>query len=139
MTRLARYLSAALILVSGMIHLLLWKDEYAELPLIGILFLANAGAAVLIAAALLGRPPGAFALAGLSFAVLTLVAFVLSRTVGLFGVVESTIDAAAVAAGSAELVAVVLLTVWFRATRRKPDQPPVVGERMEPPGSPLST
>jgi hypothetical protein len=129
LTRSLRYLAAALVLVSGAVHLVLWLDEYREVSIIGPLFLVNVVAAVVIAAALLAKPEGAFALAALAFSAATLVAFVLSRTTGLFGFEEAEMDVKAAISIVVEAGAVLATGLWFLATRPAEGARPVLGER----------
>ena len=79
---------AAAVLVSGAVHLQLWADGFRDISVIGPLFLLNAVAALVIAGAVLrwrGWPP---LLVAVGFGASTLGAFVISATVGLFGVHE---------------------------------------------------
>lgn len=73
------------LLGSAWIHLDVWLEGYRQIDIIGPLFLVNVVAGVVIAAAVVlwrhWLPP----LAALGFGVATLGAFVLSLTVGLFG------------------------------------------------------
>ncbi len=73
-----RFLGAALILLNGGVHLLVWGQAYRSIPVIGPLFLANAVAALLIAAALVWRPEGIAALLGLGLSVGTFGAFLIA-------------------------------------------------------------
>ena len=126
-----RLLAAGLILIGGGVHLALWRSEYQESKTVGVLFLVNVVAAVLITIALALRPLGAFALAGLVLSAVTLAAFTLSRTVGLFGMVEREFDANAALADGAELATIVVLALWYRTTRPRRGTTPIVGDRHE--------
>ena len=128
--RWLRFLGAALILLNGGVHLLVWGQAYRSIPVIGPLFLVNAVAALLIAAALVWRPEGIAALLGLGLSVGTFGAFLIASTVGLFGLTTGW-DAKAVLAAVAEVGATVVLLSWWAITRRKRDAPPLVGERSE--------
>jgi hypothetical protein len=128
--RSLRYAAAALVLANGAVHLDLYVREYHRIDIIGPLFLINAAAAVVIAAVLVAKPQGAFAVAALIFSVFTLGAFVLSRSTGLFGFSESDFDAKALLATVAETGAVVVVAAWFAATRPKPGAAAVIGERV---------
>lgn len=89
----ARVVGAALLLLTGWIHLHLYLDGYRTIHLIGPSFLGNAGLALLAALALLLCPArllGAAALLGGLLELATLGALLLSLTVGLFGFTEST-------------------------------------------------
>jgi hypothetical protein len=83
-----RIVVATAVLVSGAIHLKLWADGFRDISVIGPLFLLNAVAALVIAGAVLlwrSWPP---LLSAVGFSASTLGAFVISATVGLFGVHE---------------------------------------------------
>jgi hypothetical protein len=137
LSRPLRVLAAALIVVFGGVHLMLWAQEYKDVKIIGILFLLNAVAAVVIAVALITKPLGAFALGGLGLSLLTLVAFGLSRTIGLFGFAEHELGGrSAMVAAVAEAGAIVVLGLWYQATRPRRGAAPVVGTRQEPPAAP---
>ena len=60
-------------------------DDYRSIHVIGPLFLLNGIAAALIAGGLLLRGALSLALAGIGYALATLIAFVISATSGLFG------------------------------------------------------
>jgi hypothetical protein len=128
--RSLRYAAAALVVLNGAVHLYLYVREYHRVDIIGPLFLLNAAAAVLIAVVLVAKPQGVFAVAALVFSVLTLGAFVLSRTTGLFGFSESDFDSKALLGTVAEAGAVAVLATWFAATRPKPGETAVIGERL---------
>jgi hypothetical protein len=66
----------------------------------------------------------------LVFSVVTLDAFVLSRSTGLFGFSESDFDAKALLVTVDETGAVVVVAAWFAATRPKPGAAAVIGERV---------
>ena len=133
-SRTLRWVAAILILVSGAVHLVLWSGEYKEVKIVGALFLLNV-AAVVIAVALVVRPLGIFALGGMVLSAVTLIAFILSRTTGLFGFSEHEFEGSAILAAVVEVGAIVVLALWYRATRPKRGAPAVVGERHEPPAT----
>lgn len=103
-----RVLAAAAVLVSALVHLhLWWWEDYRNVDVIGPAFLLNGVGGVLISLLLLtwrSRVPPVLAV---GFGVSTLGAFVVSTTVGLFGVHESWQGWAVWAAAAAELVAIV--------------------------------
>jgi len=102
-----RVIVAAAVLVSGAVHLRLWADGFRDISVIGPLFLLNAVAALVIAGAVLrwrGWPP---LLLAVGFAASTLGAFVISATVGLFGVHEVWNGGYVITANVSELVALV--------------------------------
>ncbi|WP_433556097.1 hypothetical protein ACQPWY_27565 [Pseudonocardia xinjiangensis] len=86
-----RGLSAAVLLVVGGTHLLLWFAGYSAIPRIGVLFLLNAIGGLLLAASVIAvslrRLPIAATLGSL-FLAGTLGALTLALTVGLFGFVD---------------------------------------------------
>jgi hypothetical protein len=127
--RALRFGAAGFLLLNGGVHFYLWDHGYRQISVIGPLFILNAVAALLIAAALLWRPEGITALLGLAFSAGTFGAFVLSVTVGLFGFTTGW-DLKAVLAAVAEIGAMVLLGSWWVITRRKRGDPPM-GERDE--------
>lgn len=102
-----RMLVAAAVLVSGAVHVKLWADGFRDVSVIGPLFLLNAVAALAIAVALLFWRSWLPLLAAVGFGASTLVAFVISATVGLFGVHEAWTGGYVVTAYVSELVALV--------------------------------
>lgn len=83
-----RIAAAALLVAMAAIHLWLWFDGYAEIPLVGPGFLVDTAGGVLLAVALFAAPRravGAIAFLGALLMAGTLAALVLSLTVGLFG------------------------------------------------------
>lgn len=110
---LLRFVTAAAVLVSAAVHLWLWFDGFADIEVIGPLFLLNAAAGLLIAGAVLAWRHWLSLLAAVGFGAATLGAFVLSTTVGFFGVNErwagwpvwtsAVSEAVAVVAGAAAL------------------------------------
>lgn len=127
--RALRFMGAGFILVNGGVHIYLWNDSYREIRVIGPLFVVNAVAALLLAAALLWRPEGITALLGLALSAGTFGAFMLTVTVGLFGFTTGW-DTKAVVAAVAEIGAILLLGSWWVITKRKRGAPPM-GERDE--------
>lgn len=101
-----RLVAATAALVSAAVHLWLWLDGVREQGTVGQLFVVNVVAGVVIAVLLVvwrGWMP-LFLVAGFGFS--TLVAFLLSTTVGLFGIEASWSWYAWLAAGS-EIVAII--------------------------------
>ena len=83
-----RIVTAVAALVSAYVHLKLWLEGFSDIDMIGPAFMFNAVAGLVIAVLLLAWRhwvPG-FLAAG--FGASTLGAFILSTTVGLFGVKE---------------------------------------------------
>lgn len=109
-----RTLAAAGVLVSGLVHLWLWFDGFRDISVIGPLFMLNAVAGVVIALALVAWRHWAPLLVAAGFGASTLGAFLLSTTVGLFGVHEIFWGTSQLVAFAAEILAVVagLLGLW---------------------------
>jgi len=126
--RALRFAGASFILVNGGVHIYLWAHSYRDVRVIGPLFVVNALAALLIAAALLWRPEGITALLGLALSAGTFGAFMLTVTVGLFGFGTGW-DLEAVVAAVAEVGAILLLGLWWVITTRKRGAP-ALGERV---------
>jgi hypothetical protein len=102
---LLRAIVATAVLVSGAVHIKLWADGFRDTSVIGPLFLLNAVAALVVAGAVLlwrSWPP---LLVAVGFGASTLAAFLISATVGLFGVHEVWTGRYVVTAYSSELVA----------------------------------
>ncbi|MGN6300688.1 MAG: hypothetical protein ACTHN8_06285 [Angustibacter sp.] len=83
-----RWVTAVAVLVSGAVHLKLWFDGFSSIAVVGPSFLLNAGGAVVIAVLLVVWRHWLPALLAVGFGLATLGAFVVSATVGLFGVHE---------------------------------------------------
>ncbi|KQX65682.1 hypothetical protein [Angustibacter sp. Root456] len=101
-----RWLTAVAVLVSGAVHLKLWFDGFRDIAVIGPSFLLNAGGAVAIAVLLVAWRHWLPALLAVGFGLATLGAFVISATVGLFGVHEVWTGTAQVVSAASEVVAV---------------------------------
>jgi len=102
------------------IHLYLWFDGYAEIPLVGPAFLVDTVAGVLAAIALLaprGRVVTPVALAGAVLMAGTLAALLLSLTVGLFGFFDGVAAPLVPTTLVVESVGVVVLAVTALAGR----------------------
>lgn len=98
---------AAAVLLSADIHLVLYADGFAEIPVIGPLFLVNVVAGLLLGVLVLVWRHWLPAFGAVAFGAATFGAFMLSRTVGLFGIREMLWDVQGVLAAVAEIVAVV--------------------------------
>ncbi|MGH9002768.1 MAG: hypothetical protein ACRDYV_06535 [Acidimicrobiia bacterium] len=123
MPRLVRPLAAALLLAGGLIHLELWQGGYRGIPSIGPLFLLNVVASAAVAVALFiphRRWPLA---AGAALSAGSLAGLVLSRTVGVFGFMESGWTPMALRALAAETGALVALAVCAAAMGRNAPPP----------------
>jgi hypothetical protein len=101
-----RMLAAVGVLVSAAVHLWLWFDGYRDIEVIGPAFMLNAVAGAVIAGLLLAWRHWIPPFLAVGFGVSTLGAFVISATVGLFGVQESWTGGAVLTAAASEVVAV---------------------------------
>jgi len=105
---LARVALALLVAAAGAIHLYLYFDYFHRVHVVGVLFLVNAAAGLVLGAALLVRRDSILLLAADGYAVGTLVAFVASTRWGLFGYHESFWGGWHEAAGGIEVAAAFL-------------------------------
>src|SRR3954454_21989548 len=80
---------ALLCAAAGSIHLYLYFDYFHRVHVVGVLFLVNAAAGLLIGAVLLVRRDRLVLLAALGYALGTLAGFVISTRWGLFGYHET--------------------------------------------------
>lgn len=106
-----RMLISLAVLVSGAIHLWLWVDGFRDLTVIGPAFLLNVVAAAVIAVLLLAWQHWLPLLLSLGFGASTLAAYLISATVGLFGVHEVWTGFPVITAEVAEVVAIVASAV----------------------------
>jgi len=88
-SEVVRAVAVAGVLLSADIHLELWFDGFRRISVVGPLFMLNAIGGLAIAIAVLVWRHWLTALAAAAFGAATLVAFVISATVGLFGVHET--------------------------------------------------
>ena len=102
-----RLLAAVAVLVSAAMHLYLWFEGYRDIDIIGPAFLLNAFGGGVIAVLLLAWRHWIPPLLAVGFGLSTLGAFILSTTVGLFGVEESWEGWEVWTAAISELAAVV--------------------------------
>ena len=108
MARISQVALALLVLAAGAIHLYLYFDYFHRVHVVGVLFLVNAAAGLVLGAALLVRRDSILLLAAGGYAVGTLVGFVASTRWGLFGYHESFWGGWQEAAGGIELAAAFL-------------------------------
>lgn len=110
---------ATSLIVSALCHAYLYVHGYQHIPDIGDGFLAQASASFAVGLLILAGGPWWLRWAGAALAAGSLVAFALSRTVGLSGFVERGWDPSPYAAISvaAELVTVALWVVALVASR----------------------
>lgn len=113
-----RLLAAVAVLVSAVVHLYLWwYDGYKDIDVVGPAFLLNGVGGIVIAVLVLAWRHWIPALLTLGFGLSTLGAFVLSTTVGLFGVNETWTGWAVWTAAISEAVAILTGLVLLAATR----------------------
>jgi hypothetical protein len=119
-----RVVTAAAVLLSGAVHpWLWWVDGFRNISWIGPLFLLNAVAGLVIAIAVLAWPHWLPPLVAAGFGASTLGAFLLSTTVGLFGIQEVFWGGPQVLAMVAEVVAIVCgLALVLRTTGLRPSR-----------------
>ena len=101
-----RVLAAVAVLVSAVVHLKLWFDGFRDIDVIGPSFLLNAVAGVVIAGLLVLWRHWLPLFLAFGFGAATLAAFVVSATVGLFGVHEVWTGTAVLTAAVSEVVAI---------------------------------
>ena len=102
-----RLLAAAGALVSAAVHLKLWFDGTRDLDVVGPAFMVNAVAGLVIAVMLVAWRHWVPLFLAFGFGVSTLAAFVISTTVGLFGVHASWSGFYVWAAAISEVVVIV--------------------------------
>ena len=103
-----RIVGAAAVLVSAAVHLYLWFDGFRDLNIVGPSFMLNAVGGAVIAVLLVTWRSWVPALLTAGFGVSTLGAFVLSATVGLFGLHERWVGWPVWTAAVSEVVAIVV-------------------------------
>lgn len=125
-----RLLTAASVLVSAVVHLQLWLEGFRAIPVIGPAFLVNAVGGAAIAVAVVVWRHWLPLAAAVAFGAGTLAAFLVSTTVGLFGVQERLLGGPQIISAVSEVAAVVFgLWAWKRlrevrtVRRERPDPP----------------
>lgn len=113
-----RWITAVSVLVSGVVHLQLWFDGFRMIEVIGPLFMLNALAGAVIAVATVVWRHWLTLLAAIGFGAATLGAFVLSTTVGFFGVNERWVGTPVWVAAISEALAVVVGVAALVTERR---------------------
>jgi hypothetical protein len=106
---------AALIVISGSIHLHLGETAYQHVKTLGPLFIVQFGASILVALALLVTRHVLVAAAGVALMAGTIVGFILARTVGIFDFKLPYSTTLANQVLVVEIVAVVIgtITTWL--------------------------
>lgn len=117
-----RSLTSASVMLSGVVHLVLWAEGMSALSVVGPAFLVNAVAGLALGVALQLWDHWLPLLGAAAFGAATLGAFVLSTTVGFFGVHEQWRGPAVWLSAISEVAAIVLGAVgawwWVRSARR---------------------
>jgi len=98
---------SAAVLLSAVVHLELWAEGFHQLAVVGPAFMLNAIGGFAIGLAVLVWRHWIPVVLAIGFGLATLAAFVVSATVGLFGVHEVFYGVTQTTAGIAEIVAVV--------------------------------
>ena len=130
---------AGLLFATGGIHLDLYLTGYRFIPTIGVLFLLQVIAAIVLGLAIVAFPRRIVAVAGGLFALSTLGGYVLSLWVGLFGFKEVR-TTAGIVAGIIEVGAFVVLgaiAAWPVSTRLNETQPAWLTDRVATTGKRL--
>ncbi len=115
---LLRGLTAAGVLLSAAVHLLLWAQGVRVVPIIGEAFMLNAVGGLLLGLLVLTWRHPLPLLGAVGFGVATLVAFWLSVTVGLFGFREQAAGAMQYLAAASEVAAIVFAVAALVVERR---------------------
>ena len=131
----------ALLAWIGYIHLHLWQEGYRQIPTDGPLFLLDAVAGFVLAAALLAWPRPLAGLLAAGYTASTLGALLISLTVGLFGFRESISASYVTESLAIETITVLALLSWTAlvaaaagaaARHRRPGQAPPTPAREQP-------
>jgi hypothetical protein len=116
----------------GYLHLHLWLEGYRQIPADGPLFLLDAVAGFVLAAALLAWPRPLAGLLAAGYTAATLGALVISLRVGLLGFHESMSASFVRPALAVESVTVLVLLSWTALTAARL-QPPARRQQPAPP------
>ncbi len=104
-------LAAVAVGVAGFLHGRLFHEGYAQVTVIGPLFLLNEVSSGVVIALLFLRRPWLFAMGALGISVGAVVSIVISHTTSLFGFAEHRYDARATVIIAAECAAAVLVVL----------------------------
>jgi hypothetical protein len=120
MTYVIRISISAMLVISGISHAYLYVHGYQHIPTIGAAFLTQAATSFAVAALVLVDGPGWLRLSAAVVAGGALIAFALSRTIGIFGFSERGWQPSPYAAISVatELVTVGLWLAWVVMNRQ---------------------
>jgi hypothetical protein len=111
---------SASLAVSGVVHAYLYTNGYRDIPTIGPAFLLQGSVFCALAVLILAGGPAWLRLAAAAGAAGSLVAFALSRTVGLFGFTETGWEPSPYALLSVVAEVVTVLLVGATLMRRRP-------------------
>jgi hypothetical protein len=111
-----RWAAALLVAAAGALHLYLYFDYFHRVHVVGVLFLVNAAAGLVLGTALLVRRESLLLLAAGGYAVGTLAAFAVSTHWGLFGYHERFWGSWQEAAGGVELTAALVTALLLVAS-----------------------
>lgn len=112
-SQMARYLGAALLIWIAVIHVHLWLEGYRDIPIVGILFLANSVAGLALAIALLVWRKPLLGLVGVVFSLVTLFSLLYSINFSLFGFKESSGASFVTISIVIEIMASFCLLLWW--------------------------
>lgn len=121
--RVVRLSASALLVITGSIHLDLYLTGYQTIPTIGWLFLFQVISAFALAFAVAVARSRLFAFAGAGFVMSTLVGYLVSLRVSLFGFREVR-TTAGVVAGVVEIIGFAVLASLALRPARTPHTPP---------------
>jgi hypothetical protein len=111
---------SASVAVSGFVHAYLYTDGYLDIPTVGPAFLLQGSVFCALAMLILVGGPAWLQLVAAIGAAGSLVAFALSRTLGLFGFIETGWQPSPYAAVSVVAEVLTLLLVGTTALRQRP-------------------
>jgi hypothetical protein len=115
----ARWVTALAVLVSAVVHLILWNDGMRSVDVVGPAFLVNGVGGIVLAVLVVTWRHWLPLLGAAGFGAATLGAYTMSRTVGLFGVNETIWTSEAVISAVVEVIAIVFALVALAAERRR--------------------
>jgi hypothetical protein len=114
---------SATLAVSGVIHAYLYIHGYRDIPMVGPAFLVQGSLFCAVAVLILAGGPGWLQLVAATGAAGSLVAFALSRTVGLFGFIETGWQPAPYAVITVVVEVLTLVLVGTTVLRQRPRTP----------------
>lgn len=121
-----RGIAAVLLATQGVVHLWLWLDGFAGIPVIGPMFLAGAVAALVLAVAVLITDHTLVLGAAVLLSLGQLAALATSSTVGLFGFETQWVwtgpEGAALLSELLAAIALIALARWRHQARAHPPQ-----------------